>query len=71
MGEDIAVDGQGNAYITGWTGSTAATFPETVGVFQPQHAGDRDAFVAKVNPSPSRSSTQPSSAGCAPTRGGG
>jgi Ca2+-binding RTX toxin-like protein len=51
VGEDIAVDGQGNAYVTGWTGSTAATFPDTVGVLQPQHAGDRDAFVVKVNPS--------------------
>ncbi|HEX2192497.1 MAG TPA: SBBP repeat-containing protein [Acidimicrobiales bacterium] len=51
VGEDIAVDGQGNAYVTGWTASTAAGFPETVGVFQPQNAGDRDAFVAKVNPS--------------------
>ena len=30
-GNDIAVDGSGNAYITGETDSTEATFPETVG----------------------------------------
>ncbi|MGI8810038.1 MAG: Calx-beta domain-containing protein [Acidimicrobiales bacterium] len=46
----IAVDGAGNAYVTGDTDSTASTFPETVGVFQPANAGSFDGFVAKVNP---------------------
>ena len=30
--------------------STAATFPETPGAFQPENGGSLDAFVAKVNP---------------------
>jgi hypothetical protein len=48
----IAVDGTGSAYLTGETSSTAATFPETAGVFQPANGlGAQDAFVAKVNPS--------------------
>ncbi|MDQ6909245.1 MAG: SBBP repeat-containing protein [Actinomycetota bacterium] len=50
-GEGIAVDEAGNAYVTGYTTSTAATFPGTAGVFQPANAGGYDAFVAKVNPS--------------------
>ncbi len=44
----IAVDGLGNAYITGRTTSTEATFPELVGpdlIFN----GMIDAFVAKIN----------------------
>jgi hypothetical protein len=49
-GYDIAVDGGGNAYVTGTTGSTAPSFPATAGVFQPQNAGNGDAFVVKVNP---------------------
>jgi beta-propeller repeat-containing protein/slime mold repeat-containing protein len=54
----IAVDGGGNAYVTGATGST--DFPTTPGVIQ-EHAGRRhcidgcyDAFVAKIAPSGSR-----------------
>jgi hypothetical protein len=51
-GEDviagIAVDAAGNAYVTGYTFSASATFPVAVGPFL-IHAGDRDAFVAKVN----------------------
>jgi hypothetical protein len=51
LGTGIAVDGRGNAYLTGWTQSTAATFPDTSGVFQSENAGGgTDAFVAKVNP---------------------
>jgi len=49
-GHDIAVDGEGNAYVTGETDSTAARgFPVTVG---PDliHDGRTDAFVAKVRP---------------------
>jgi hypothetical protein len=48
VGNGIAVDGTGNAYITGYTTSPAATFPVTVGpdlIFN----GNLDAFVAKVN----------------------
>ena len=46
----VALDSNGNAYISGATMSTAASFPETVGpdlTFQ----GTSDAFVAKVNSS--------------------
>ena len=49
-GFGIAVDGAGNAYVTGETSSTEATFPVTVGpdlTFNGGYFGD--AFVAKVN----------------------
>jgi hypothetical protein len=50
FGHAIAVDGGGNAYVTGST--TAADFPTTAGAAQPQtrdlaHRGD--AFVTKLN----------------------
>jgi hypothetical protein len=50
-GEGIAVDLQGNAYVTGVTDST--NFPTTLGAFQPAHAGGngQDAFVTKLGPS--------------------
>src|SRR6185295_200978 len=47
----IALDGSGNAYITGWTvcRATTCTFP-TVNAFQPSYAGgNNDAFVTKIN----------------------
>ena len=47
-GLDIAVDGSGNAYVTGRTESTEATFPVNVGP-DLTHNGGWDAFVAKVN----------------------
>jgi uncharacterized repeat protein (TIGR01451 family) len=46
-GNGIAVDSDGNAYITGETNSTQTTFPETVGPDQTYNGGV-DAFVAKV-----------------------
>jgi hypothetical protein len=46
-GSSIAVDSFGNAYVTGWTGST--NFP-TVNPLQETYAGGGgDAFVAKLN----------------------
>lgn len=49
-GYGIAVDGVGNVYLTGWTGS--ADFPATVGAFDINYNGDAsDAFVAKLNAS--------------------
>jgi hypothetical protein len=48
-GRGIAVDGSGNAYVSGYTYSNEATFPETVGPDLTQNGND-DAFVAKVNP---------------------
>jgi hypothetical protein len=49
-GWGIAVDGDGNAYITGGTSSTEANFPVTVG---PDliYNGGHDVFIAKVNAS--------------------
>ncbi len=53
IGRGIAVDGAGNAYVTGSTES--GNFPTTVGAFQTSLAnapnnGDPDAFVTKLNP---------------------
>jgi concanavalin A-like lectin/glucanase superfamily protein/beta-propeller repeat-containing protein/slime mold repeat-containing protein len=49
VGNDIAVDAAGNAFVTGYTSSTA--FP-TVNPLQASiGGGDVDAFVAEVNPS--------------------
>lgn len=46
-GFGIAVGTTGNAYMTGYTTSTQATFPETVGP-DLTHNGGTDAFVAKL-----------------------
>src|SRR5439155_3430522 len=47
-GQGIAVDGAGNAYVTGLTAST--DFPTTVGAFDTSANGGGDAFVTKLNP---------------------
>jgi hypothetical protein len=44
----IAIDGAGNAYITGWVSADQATFPVSVGPDLNFNAGTYDAFVAKV-----------------------
>ena len=44
---DIAVDGAGSAYVTGYTAST--DFPTTAGAAQTTHAGEFDAFVTKLD----------------------
>jgi hypothetical protein len=50
IGQGIAVDGAGNAYITGQTQST--TFPGVSATsLQPTYGGFGDAFVTKINPS--------------------
>jgi len=46
-GKGIAVDGDGNACITGYTWSV--DFPVTIGTCQEDHLGGFDAFVAKLN----------------------
>ena len=48
IGNAIAVDDSGNAYVTGSTSS--AKFPTSSGAFQSAVAGQSDAFVAKLNP---------------------
>ena len=47
QGYGIAVDGSGNAYVTGNAGST--DFPVTPGAYQTSRNGLRDAFVAKLS----------------------
>ena len=47
-GVGIAVDAAGNAYVTGVTQSTAATFPVIGGPDLTFNGGELDAFVAKV-----------------------
>jgi len=46
-GTAIAVDGSGNAYVTGYTSST--NYPVTPGAFQTTNGGIRDVFVTKLN----------------------
>jgi hypothetical protein len=48
-GYAIAVDGAGNAYVTGGTDSTEASFPVMSGPDLTYNGGYRDAFVTKVN----------------------
>jgi beta-propeller repeat-containing protein len=48
-GRSIEVDGSGNAYVTGYTGSNEQTFPVVVGPGLTYSGGTCDAFVAKVN----------------------
>ncbi len=48
VGFGIAVDGAGNAYVTGYTDSDQTTFPVTVGPDLTYNGGNLDAFVAKV-----------------------
>ena len=43
------MDTSGNAYVTGYTGSTEATFPVSGGPDLTYNGGDSDAFVAKVS----------------------
>jgi len=45
--EAVRVDAQGNVYVVGFTSS--AGFPATAGAFQPNLAGPRSGFVAKVD----------------------
>ena len=45
--ESIAVDKNGNAYVTGFAGSS--TFPVTAGAFQSNNAGPHDAFFTVLN----------------------
>jgi hypothetical protein len=47
-GYGIALDVDGNAYVTGFAGSRS--FPTTSGAFQTKFGGSSDAFVSKLNP---------------------
>ncbi len=49
LGGEIAVDGSGNAYVSGFTGSTS--FPGVNGSsLQPSNGGDWDIFLTKIDP---------------------
>jgi len=48
-GRAVAVDGSGNAFVTGLTFSP--DFPVTSGAYQTAKSGDGDVFVSKFNPS--------------------
>ena len=48
-GLDIAVDKKGNAYVTGFTSSTEASFPVKGGPDLTFNGSFGDAFVAKVS----------------------
>jgi hypothetical protein len=52
LGYSIAVDSAGNAYVAGETMSTQSSFPVRVGPGSTFNGGVRDAFVAKIGPSP-------------------
>jgi hypothetical protein len=47
LGQGVAVDAAGSAYVTGHTVST--NYPTTVGAFQTANAGLFDAFVTRLN----------------------
>jgi len=49
-GSGIAVDGAGNAYVTGSTVDAVTDLNTTVGANDTTHNGNTDAFVAKVDP---------------------
>ena len=50
-GVEIAVDGDGNAYVIGYTGSgVTVPFPTTEGAYDTSHNGAGDAFLAKLAP---------------------
>jgi hypothetical protein len=48
LGNGIAVDASGSAYVTGR--STSALFPTTAGAFDTTHNGGDDGFVTKLEP---------------------
>ncbi len=49
--EDVAVDGNGNSFITGYAGSG---FPTTAGAFQPAFTNGEDGFLVKFDPNGAR-----------------
>jgi hypothetical protein len=49
VGTGIAVDGDGNAYVSGYAASSEASFPVNMGPDLSHNGGYYDAFAAKVN----------------------
>jgi hypothetical protein len=50
LGYGIAVDADGDAYVTGFDASGFTQFPVTSGAFQTTNQGGQDAFVTELNP---------------------
>lgn len=48
-GMDCAVDGSGNVYMVGTTGSASSTLIATTGAYQSQSGGGSDAFIVKFD----------------------
>ena len=48
-GQSIAVDGSGNAYVTGYTYVGTTAYPTTTGAYDAAHNGSADVFVTKLN----------------------
>ncbi|HUF05570.1 MAG TPA: SBBP repeat-containing protein [Aridibacter sp.] len=48
-GFDIAIDQEGNAYITGKTSGGSPVFPTTAGAFDETHNGFEDGYAAKIS----------------------
>ncbi len=49
IGNSIAVDVSGNAYVTGYTESSESSFPQVAGPDPTYNGGAHDAYVARVN----------------------
>jgi hypothetical protein len=52
IGRGIAVDSSGDAFVTGFTVDDTTDYPTTTGAYDTTHNGSRDAFVTKLDLTP-------------------